>query len=86
MPPKRKVRSDKLSQDIIEAIHAALPALGQRGAALQELQVPALVIEANERHGLYFGDVGLRSSWARQGPSSENRPINERQLIHFFYI
>ena len=44
--------------------HAALPALGQgqRGAALRELQVPALALEANERHGLYFGDVRLRSS------------------------
>ena len=45
--------------------HAALPALGQRGAALRELQVPALALEANERHGLYFGDVRLRSSWER---------------------
>ena len=64
--------------------HAALPALGRLGAVLQELQVPAFAIEANERHGLYFVDVGLRSSWARQGPSSENRLINERHLIHFF--
>ena len=39
--------------------HAALPALGQRGAALRELQVPALALEANERHGLYFGYVRL---------------------------
>ena len=38
--------------------HAAL----QRGAALRELQVPALALEANERHGLYFGDVRLWSS------------------------
>jgi hypothetical protein len=46
---------------VITRLFIFLPALGQRGAALQELQVPALVIEANERHGLYFGDVGLRS-------------------------
>jgi len=35
-----------------------------------------LAIEAKERHGLYFGDLELRSSWARQGPSSGNRLIS----------
>ena len=33
-------------------------------------------IEAKERHGLYFGDLELRSSWARQVPSSGKRLIS----------